>query len=299
MGTHCLDRGDPASALEFCERAIALAERFQLRRIESAAYAFRGLALHELEQLDEALLAYERAIHASVATGNRRSEGINRVLLAGLLAQQGDPTGAEEAIREALSALTPIGDTVSLDLAELQRAQLDLRRARFAQRRGQLDAERALRRQVQVRMNVATTPREGSTRETCLAGGSPEARAILRILTKELQRDRTLEIREDGSAFRFGAGPWVELPRGPIIRTALIAFAERRLETPGGYLSVEALFARCWPGELVVGESGLRRVRQVVKRLRRAGLEDALLTADAGYLIDPTVPVQVDCVRNS
>ena len=297
MAAHRLDEGDSDAALGFCERAIVMAERFHLRRVESAAHAFRGLAFHETGRIDEALLAYERAVHTAAATGNARSEGINRILLAGLLAQQGDPTAAEDAIRNGSCALASIGDTVSLELADLQTAQIDLQRARIAQRKGELSEERLLRDRARGRMIAAQEPRVASGPQLSLAEGSPEARAILRILEREVERDRTLQVREDGGAFRFGAGRWVELPRGPIIRSALAAFAEQRLQSPGGHLSIEALFARCWPGERVVGESGLRRVRQVVKRLRRAGLEEVLLTAEAGYLIDRSVPFRIDSAQ--
>jgi hypothetical protein len=86
---------------------------------------------------------------------------------------------------------------------------------------------------------------------------------------------------------RAPGGERVSLARSGAMRRVLDALVESRLRAPGAPWTADALFAIGWPGERARHESSLLRVYTTIRRLRRLGLEGALLTRDDGYLLDP------------
>lgn len=87
-------------------------------------------------------------------------------------------------------------------------------------------------------------------------------------------------------------GARVDLQRHGSLRRVLDVLVTARLERPGQALSAGELLAAAWPGERMLHEAGLLRVYSAVRRLRRMGLEGALLTRDDGYLWDPAAAVE-------
>lgn len=95
---------------------------------------------------------------------------------------------------------------------------------------------------------------------------------------------------------------WLTLPDGRRLsllrygplRRILDRLVAERLDGEGRGLSAEALIEAGWPGERMLHSAGLLRVYTAVRRLRRLGLAQALLTRDDGYVLDPDVPVRRD-----
>lgn len=94
-------------------------------------------------------------------------------------------------------------------------------------------------------------------------------------------------IGPDARALRRPDGEEIDLARHAALRRVLDALVTRRLAEPGAAISANALLELGWPGERIRHDSGMLRVYTVIRRIRALGLEDALLTRDDGYLLDP------------
>lgn len=86
----------------------------------------------------------------------------------------------------------------------------------------------------------------------------------------------------------------IDLARHGSLRRVLDALVEARLTSPGRALSADALLEAGWPGEKVRYDSGMLRVYTAIRRLRRLGLEEVLVTRDDGYLLRQDVPFARD-----
>ncbi len=80
--------------------------------------------------------------------------------------------------------------------------------------------------------------------------------------------------------------------RGPM-RRILRALLDHHAQHPGVALPHDEVCRAGWPGERMRADSARDRVYNVVRLLRRSGLEAKLVTTDAGYLLDRGVSVQV------
>jgi len=94
-------------------------------------------------------------------------------------------------------------------------------------------------------------------------------------------RGRRLRTSRGGAWFARGADPPVSLGAQELPKRFLLALVRAHGRAPGDGLSIEDLFGIGWPGERASTSSVEERVRAVIKRLRRAGLE-GLLEAHAG-----------------
>ncbi len=93
-----------------------------------------------------------------------------------------------------------------------------------------------------------------------------------------------------GGDARFLTAPGGErrdLSRHGPLRRVLDALVTARLEAPNRALSADAVLAAGWPDEKMRHDAGMLRVYSIVRRLRALGLEEALVTRDDGYLLDP------------
>jgi len=97
----------------------------------------------------------------------------------------------------------------------------------------------------------------------------------------------------DGDWFRPPRGSVVKCFRRDVLRIILRALVQRRQQQPGAPLSIWELDTLCWPSESLDEQRLLGRVRQSMAVLRRLGLGKLLLWANGGYLLDPTVPIEI------
>jgi hypothetical protein len=96
-------------------------------------------------------------------------------------------------------------------------------------------------------------------------------------------------------------GDWFELPGGRrvecrmkrVVRALLALLAERRAAAPGEPVESDALVGAAWPGEKVDRKTAQHRLYSSLNVLRDLGLREALLTAGAGYLLDPKLDCRV------
>ena len=100
-----------------------------------------------------------------------------------------------------------------------------------------------------------------------------------------------LRVDRDLTWFQLGDDEKVDIRRRGAARRILAALAERRVEAPGEALSTQELVDIGWPDEVLVPESGARRIYMTISRMRDMGLEDVLETVDDGYQIDTGVRV--------
>jgi hypothetical protein len=103
-----------------------------------------------------------------------------------------------------------------------------------------------------------------------------------------------LVIGEGGRWFQPSGGMRINLGRRGPLRRILLSLAEHRLSNPGIGLKVSALVEAGWPGERMLYKAGIARAYTTIQRLRNLGLQRVLITADDGYLLSPTLPVQIE-----
>ena len=294
---HHVDVGDPKTAVQYANRVERLGRRLGLGRLRACAAFGLGLVADEAGDPDGAALHYERAIAGHSAGGDLRLEVLARIHLGGAAARAGRMSQARDLFREAEAMLGGCRDARLHELVDLQEAYVDLASAREASAAEDYSSARHFRQRARERVSSARSVGRGSNAaRRPLATCCFEARCTLRILDRELDavREDEVELRvaPDGSAFRVGTGPIHRLPDGPVIRQALLALVEHRLESTVEPLPTSELIRRCWRGERMKPRAGQMRVRAVIRRLRRAGLEELILTCEkGGYRLDPAVPV--------
>ncbi len=100
-----------------------------------------------------------------------------------------------------------------------------------------------------------------------------------------------LVVARDGRWCKPPNGDVVQLERRGAMRRLLVALAEARRDTPGVSLSWEQLLKAGWPDENPRVDAGKNRVYVTVAQLRSLGLRNVLTSTDAGYMLDPDVPI--------
>jgi tetratricopeptide (TPR) repeat protein len=104
---------------------------------------------------------------------------------------------------------------------------------------------------------------------------------------------RSLWVRAGGHGFEIDSTAY-SLRRGSPVARVLRRLAEHAVERPGQAISVAQLLAAGWPGERVLPNAGRSRVYMAISKLRSEGLRDALLRNEDGYLLDPSIVVELD-----
>jgi hypothetical protein len=111
-----------------------------------------------------------------------------------------------------------------------------------------------------------------------------------------------LKLRHEGTAAAWVIGDkslWIEPPgrervdlgRHGSLRRVLEELVARRLDGRPP-CSADDLLAAGWPGERVLHDSGMLRVYTAIRRLRKLGLDEMLVTRDEGYFLDPKVAIR-------
>jgi hypothetical protein len=116
-----------------------------------------------------------------------------------------------------------------------------------------------------------------SVRVWLTAAAAPSDRPVVEVNMEK----RTIRVGRKVIALRRRRAPWLVIAQ-------LIAEREAR---PGSSLDVRALTEAGWPGERISTDAAAARVYFVIRELRKAGLENILLTVAEGYLLDPAVDI--------
>ncbi len=105
---------------------------------------------------------------------------------------------------------------------------------------------------------------------------------------------RGLAIREEARRLVLPDGREVDLSRRKNVRLILLALAKARRDRPGGALTPEALIEAGWPSEKMRAEAATKRLHTAIWTLRSLGLDEALLSTDEGYFLDPKIRLDLD-----
>jgi hypothetical protein len=87
------------------------------------------------------------------------------------------------------------------------------------------------------------------------------------------------------------SGTHIDLARRPTLRRLVMALLESRLAEPGASVSNATLIAAGWPNEQAGPEASANRLRVAICRLRQLGLENAIVTTSAGWMLDPNIAI--------
>ena len=94
--------------------------------------------------------------------------------------------------------------------------------------------------------------------------------------------------------FRMGRGPVIDMRRKWLLRRLLSTLVERRVNTPGVAISIEALVDAGWPDQTIQPQAAIGRLYTAIGCLRQLGLHRVILNEEAGYLLDPSVGIAVE-----
>ena len=302
MGGFLLDRGEYASSRAHLNRALDVSQANGLRRHRACTEVWIG-CLDEEEQRPAPPTVRE-ASTATVfhAIGDQRTEAFAWIELGAETARREDVQRGVDLIARGERLATDSGDEAIHLLAEIQRARIELIESQRMATTDELRRARSLCQTAVARVETATQLRVSSEDDARSApfvlASSVEARWALRLFERELSAvlagQRVLRVASDGGRFQLGDEPPVSLPNGPVIRRALVVFAQKHNDAPGEAMAVAEVVKRCWPEERVSNEVGSQRVRQVVARLRKAGMHRVLLHTEKGYFLDPELRVEVE-----
>ena len=288
LGMFHQERGRFAEARRCYEQARSLGLRSGSPHVQAFAHLRLANTLDEEGEIDAALLLYARATEVSRRIRDARIAGLCQLYQSGAAARLGSVEDAVALLDSAQTTFAVTGRTGFEELCDLQRAQIERAWARRADAAGRYQDAAALRRKAQTWIEASKAPTGGLAGEPVrlpIAHTSPEARLLLRLLGDT----PGLTLWRDGSAFQIGTSPPVELPRSSVLRRVLALLTHQRELYPGESVARYEVLRECWPGERMQSEAGARRVRQVMLRLRRYGLQHILLSSSDGYCLDPSV----------
>ncbi|MEZ0310586.1 MAG: hypothetical protein ACAI38_02370 [Myxococcota bacterium] len=113
------------------------------------------------------------------------------------------------------------------------------------------------------------------------------------LASEGVAKSKRLKIDADLRWFELEGEVRVSLQRRGPLRLLFKALIERHQRAAGSATTLNELFAAGWPGQRTTPESGAARVYVALATLRRLGLRPLLQTRDDGYLIEPSVVVEV------
>ena len=297
LGIHLADNGDLVAARCRFERARDIAASCGHKRAMAVFDLNIGAVLEQAGERKVAKEVYLHALETFRATGEERFESLVLSRLALHWASESRTAKAGAALDKSYSIARQTGDAALELVSGFQRSRVTLLDVEGALVRGDI-AEAA-------RLRTEAVERVDGLKERAVLGGSqgrngrtvlscsPEARWALDLFQRDLESTSgsllLLRVWSDGSAFQLGDQNVVALPKGPTIRAVLRALGEERALAPGRSISVEGFMQRCWGDETVSPLVGSQRVRNIIARLRKAGLAEVLRRDEAGYLLIPKV----------
>jgi predicted ATPase len=299
---------------ELAQEALDLFVKVGDRRWETIVRSNLGILFAELGDTTAASATFRRAIDLSSELGDRVNEGLCRANLGLLWLADGEVADAVGELEAARAIAAESGDgrvegyaAGCLGIARVLEGDTDAALAllddarRSASTRGD-DANLALfsawERAVGTDREVPEVPDgyPAIAAAVAILGGTADPGVGLhpRVAARfgKPVSASGLALVDEGLRFTIDGGEPVDLSRRGPLRRVLHALVDARVRAPGNALGVHDILDAGWPGEKVQAEAGANRVYTAIRQLRRMGLEDYLLTRDAGYLLDPEKPVR-------
>lgn len=114
----------------------------------------------------------------------------------------------------------------------------------------------------------------------------------LSLLDEFLQASKKdLRLLDDGDRVVLPDGTEVDLQGRYVLKRLFLGLCRASDDRPGSEMTMEELIEVGWPDQTMTYESGMRRVYSSIRNLRKLGLEQLILTAEDGYLLDPEVAI--------
>ncbi len=272
LGGVLLAEGEAQQAIARRQEAVEALTAAGDHRLAAVFRGYLGLSRHVAGDLEAACDDYAAAERVLAERGDRRHGGVFAAHRAAALAARGDIDGATEALAEAEAVLAVLDEPAARAVPAIQRGHLHLARG------------------------------DRAAAEACLTTGGDEgedqqmARKLLRAALGEHEAPTPpsrLRVASDGQWFDAPGSGRVDLGRRFVLHRLLTALVELRLRSPGAGIDLHGLLEAGWPGERMSHASGANRVYVAVATLRKEGLGDVLLKRPAGYMLDPTLAIDV------
>jgi len=294
-----IELGDHDGASGLLHRAVAVHDRAQSHRLASLARL--RLAWLHLEQgrVDDAVAELERALEAS---RGREVDPLVHGLHAAALAEVDRVDAATAAQQRAREAMLSSGteDARTRAVLAVLDACVELARGRLSRRTMHVVAAEASFAAAQSAARDAGSATRSPLRthdlrlslralERRLARDEDAARAV----PVEQVGSAPLRIGSDGSWFSLPGASVVRLgARRGALRLILQRLGALRESEPGRGLTWQDVLAVGWPGDAIELRAGFSRVRTAMHTLRRLGLGTVIDNGPSGYLIRPEVPIE-------
>jgi predicted ATPase len=321
-----LEFGELTAATNHLRQALAVGQEAGVRRFQCDAWGNLALAQQEAGEIEQALDAFARSSESATEIGQPRLESHFRGYRGACLLEAGSMLEAEEDLQRAIEArgafqvdpmralfhallgvVRATHDDLSGATRELDSASSELGRTsgqKFFARAIEIHGGHLLlaRARASAPESSEATLLRSQARALLNADGrfrSFDVRFALRILERGLASTLTSRprqpwlIHEDGGWFVRPHRAKVELGRRRPLRRVLALLAKSRIEHPGKPIPQAQLIATAWPGERIMPEAALNRLRVALHALRRLGLEGVLVTHADGYLLDAAAPLEV------
>ncbi|MEJ1960367.1 MAG: tetratricopeptide repeat protein [Gammaproteobacteria bacterium] len=282
------EQGEYAEALGHFQSAERKLSRSGARLLEAHVRGYLGALHHELGELDPACLAYARALRVLQEVGDVRLEGLFSAAQGGADAARGRIEAARESFAVAEKRLTEVGDPGLLEALSLHRGFLSLAESDRAQARGDAAHSQA------GRSSALELARRARLRlDSGELAHSDDARFALRLLERALRSEAWLFDLTRGTLCPPNE-PEIDLKARPQLLRIARALAEQRVKAPGVALGQDALLALAWPGEKMTADAAANRMKVALSTLRKLGLRALIQRTDAGYLLDPLLPLVLE-----
>jgi len=270
LGALAAKQGNNLSARSLLERAAAQHRDDPFEEAED----LRTLAAVNLDEghLGAAHEGVARARELSLGCDDRKGKAQADGLLAAIQHGQGDLAAARDGYEDAIGQLARCG---------------------FADEEARVMGRLGVLAQQQDRPVEARALLGSAVQRLRRAGDELAANALRPHLADLDERARKappaadLVVGPDGGWFCSAGGERVSLHHRQPLRRLLRVLAQQRLGHPGEPLDAESLLEAGWPGERVLPDAGVHRVRVAVSTLRKFGLRDAIQTRGSAYLLDP------------
>lgn len=302
LGAVLTDRAEWDDAMELLTRGLRTTRELDDERAGAVILGTLGAAHHARGNLARADELYEEAstLHARNAA---ESHLLQIVLFRAILAlEKGQKAEAERFLERILEWPGP-ARTLWSDLAKVLQqvasgvvsdASVELTTQGLRPLRVAAQAARHLNRSSGMKSFVEKlhSPQDGV---------APVERWIgIRLVARLLDSDQAFEpealklaIDSNFYWFELAAQERVDIRRRGPARLLLEAFVRNHAEEPGEPLDLDALFQAGWPDEKISLDAANKRVYAAIGTLRRLGFSDVLLTVDEGYLLDPSLDIEL------
>jgi len=237
---------------------------------------YQGMLRFERGEHVEARDALSEAVSTLSAVGDARMEGLALAVLGAVEAREDRTDAARAAFEAAAGRLQQVDDRGLITAHSILRAELLLAQARGSKGDVAADLQREAHELVAAGQEHAAT--------------SDDVRYALRVFRRGVRADH-ITFGEASMWFQLPGEERVELQSRTTLARVLDVLVAARIATPGEPIPIDDVLERAWPDERVLPEAGRNRVKVSVNALRKLGLKDVLRHERGGYLLDPGTPV--------